>query len=704
MGYDILWGETLPCMPQVLQRTLGACLKEPADISQIIHWVKQDAVILSYVMNACYQDAKANSSPVETLDQYLQHKGIDDFRAQLLQFATRQISLRFTETDWQQFKQQWTRSVYSARIAKSLAILISYERPDDCYQAALLQDVGQLIQNNRYHDIYQSVLQAAHDDRGLIQLERERLADDHCNLAGQSLDENAWPVEISDAIRFHHEPLDDIRDAQTIVKIVNIASLLSADLPKESSAVFDVVATILGIQSPLLQELLVQLNNEVTQLMTDLQLAPMQEETSELHTDWQQELKSQQQLAQCIADHMRYQEIVNQLLAVNNETQLQQQWLQGLCDLYQCNKGLLFVLQSEHNCLECIPPDEQQVRFSIAAEAGRSLVSDCYCKATRLSYVADQPTEHHLSVVDRQILRYLGSESVRYIPLLIQGICIAVAVMPVEHRVSSRPVQASLAELAEESNQLSSFASSLSAKIPIIRQRLANTTQHRQILQQQFQQRIREALHEINNPLTIVSNYLHTIRFKRPEDEEVQEDVEKITQELQRASTLLEKLKTPVEQASDEKEPREDLVQIVNITTDLIERSLLSNRDITLQVDCDTALSGAQIPQLPLQQILTNLLKNAAEALPPGGKIRIGVKSVCSGEIKNCAMLEVSDDGPGLPEKVKKNLFQQVASSKPGHAGLGLQIVKQLVDELQGMVFCRSSSAGTHFQIILPLN
>jgi C4-dicarboxylate-specific signal transduction histidine kinase len=65
--------------------------------------------------------------------------------------------------------------------------------------------------------------------------------------------------------------------------------------------------------------------------------------------------------------------------------------------------------------------------------------------------------------------------------------------------------------------------------------------------------------------------------------------------------------------------------------------------------------------------------------------------------------LTVSDNGPGLPKEVLARLYQPVQSMKGDeHAGLGLAIVAALVDELGGMLQCRSNESGTHFKILLP--
>ena len=98
-----------------------------------------------------------------------------------------------------------------------------------------------------------------------------------------------------------------------------------------------------------------------------------------------------------------------------------------------------------------------------------------------------------------------------------------------------------------------------------------------------------------------------------------------------------------------------------------------------------------------------NLVKNAAEALPEGGRIHLATRDRIHKNGAFFVELRIGDNGPGLPERVLNGLFTPVASAKPGHAGLGLSIVKQLLDQLGAEISCASSpEAGTRFQILLP--
>ncbi|MEC4750155.1 ATP-binding protein [Methylomicrobium sp. Wu6] len=105
-----------------------------------------------------------------------------------------------------------------------------------------------------------------------------------------------------------------------------------------------------------------------------------------------------------------------------------------------------------------------------------------------------------------------------------------------------------------------------------------------------------------------------------------------------------------------------------------------------------------------LKQILINLIKNAMEASPVGGKITISTKNNIYFGTGGFIEIKVEDQGPGMPEEVLRQLYAPLVSTKgKDHSGLGLTICKSLIDELKGMIRCDSSAAtGTVFHVFLP--
>ena len=110
-----------------------------------------------------------------------------------------------------------------------------------------------------------------------------------------------------------------------------------------------------------------------------------------------------------------------------------------------------------------------------------------------------------------------------------------------------------------------------------------------------------------------------------------------------------------------------------------------------------------------LRQIIINLMNNAVEALTKGGNIYFKTRHrstpIEGSQPRGFVEVTVSDDGPGISEEMKRRMFEPFVSSKGGgHAGLGLSIVLNLIDGLNGSLVCQSEEGtGTHFKVELPV-
>ena len=101
-------------------------------------------------------------------------------------------------------------------------------------------------------------------------------------------------------------------------------------------------------------------------------------------------------------------------------------------------------------------------------------------------------------------------------------------------------------------------------------------------------------------------------------------------------------------------------------------------------------------PEL-LKRIITNLVTNAIQAMPKGGKL-----SVYAYRKENNVIIEVQDTGEGIPEEVKPKLFTPLFTTKSKGQGFGLAVVKRVTESMNGTVTFESEKGkGTKFTILL---
>jgi signal transduction histidine kinase len=107
---------------------------------------------------------------------------------------------------------------------------------------------------------------------------------------------------------------------------------------------------------------------------------------------------------------------------------------------------------------------------------------------------------------------------------------------------------------------------------------------------------------------------------------------------------------------------------------------------------------AARFDEVKIQRLVWNLARNAIEAMHGGGTLTIGVS-----RDRDDLVLRVSDTGTGIPEDVRHRMFGSfVTSGKRGGTGLGLSLVKKIVEEHHGSVSYETGTTGTTFTVRLP--
>jgi signal transduction histidine kinase len=217
---------------------------------------------------------------------------------------------------------------------------------------------------------------------------------------------------------------------------------------------------------------------------------------------------------------------------------------------------------------------------------------------------------------------------------------------------------------------------------------------------------LRVAAHELRTPVTA----LHATTQLIDLDPEALADAsrrESLMARLRRQSArlvkLVQQLLDSVRLDAGELPLQRTDVDLGALCRDVAENAMPAGGPNTV-IDCDQPVVGQWDP-LRIEQVLTNLLANAAQYSPPGGEVRVFVKRE-----GDRALLSVSDTGIGIPAHQLAQLFTpffrgaNVAARHAGGLGLGLHIAHQIVRRHGGAIHVRSrENAGTTFTVELPL-
>ncbi|MFZ1012144.1 MAG: ATP-binding protein, partial [Terracidiphilus sp.] len=209
--------------------------------------------------------------------------------------------------------------------------------------------------------------------------------------------------------------------------------------------------------------------------------------------------------------------------------------------------------------------------------------------------------------------------------------------------------------------------------------------------------------HEINTPLAVISSYSQLLSKQMRGDTRIGPVLEKITQQSFRASEIANGLLN-FSRTSTTEFRETNLNQVIRDTLSLLEHQFK-----TAQIELDIALDD-KLPTIhgnpgKLQQVFLNLLLNAKEAMPGGGRLRVA--TLVNGHVEAL----VSDSGAGIaPENLKRiydPFFTTKTMPRPGErrgTGLGLSVSYGIIQEHAGKIHVESAvGAGTTFHLEFPL-
>jgi signal transduction histidine kinase/CheY-like chemotaxis protein len=198
--------------------------------------------------------------------------------------------------------------------------------------------------------------------------------------------------------------------------------------------------------------------------------------------------------------------------------------------------------------------------------------------------------------------------------------------------------------------------------------------------------------HELSNPLTSILGYSQRLLVRKDLAGRT-EEARQIYQEAERASTILRQLLLSAREARPERK-RVALNQVVQRAMDL-QRFGSATEKIRIELDLDPTLPFITGDAGQLQQVLMNLIGNARQAIVSEGKAgTIRLRTVRKGDSR--IILQVVDDGPGIPQTILARIFDPFFTTKPAGVGtgLGLAIVLSVVREHGGQVSVSSPLEG----------
>jgi two-component system NtrC family sensor kinase len=209
--------------------------------------------------------------------------------------------------------------------------------------------------------------------------------------------------------------------------------------------------------------------------------------------------------------------------------------------------------------------------------------------------------------------------------------------------------------------------------------------------------------HELNNPLTSVVGFTELVLEELPEDSIFRKDLHIVLQEARRARSVVRSM-LDFSRQTETVRTKADLNEIIEDVLMLI-RHLMEMNHILLEVHLGKNLKWALVDRNQIKQVVINLINNAINALPSGGKIIVETfERLRYGEPG--LVLSVRDNGVGISEENLKRIFEPFFTTRGdrGGTGLGLSVTFGIVSDHGGSIEVESQeNVGSLFEVWLPL-
>jgi two-component system cell cycle sensor histidine kinase/response regulator CckA len=216
-------------------------------------------------------------------------------------------------------------------------------------------------------------------------------------------------------------------------------------------------------------------------------------------------------------------------------------------------------------------------------------------------------------------------------------------------------------------------------------------------------QTISGVAHELNNPLATILSWAERLSQRPKLDEPVRRGVETILSESERAARIVRNLLT----FARKRQTTRAMVDVNQVVRETLALRAYEQRVTNITV-IDALAAG--LPQVfadghQIQQVLLNLVINAEQAMLSANGRGIIVMRTWHDIHEECVILEINDDGPGVPEELQPKIFDPFFTTKEvgKGTGLGLTVAYAIVQEHGGRIRLESRPSGASFYVELPV-
>ncbi len=593
----------------------------------------------------------------------------------------------------------WRHCLTTALLAQGLALTLDYRPVEDAYTAGLLHDIGKLALFARTPAACAPMLTDSAEALPLLKAEEQVAGSDHGRIGAQLIRRNTEAWFAADTAEYHTASPSAVVNALPLVQMVWSANRLAVE-PHPPSEAYQTVSSLLNLDAQQLNRLSRAAQEQALMVANELGGMPDLPEKG-----WTIEPITVP-LSQTIKISTVLSSVYQNLLTVTGRSAIMRVLRQSLSVFLGIDALIMVDHDADSNLLigrfaagNNLPRRIDRLHIPLTASDCLPVISHVSGETVN-SFSAAQ--RRRLTIIDQQLIAYMQKEGIVCMPIRSSsGDGSAMLLLGID------AVEWPWVE--QQTTLLKAIVAAVSGALERERQRYDQRDGRAADRAAAALSKTRKIVHEINNPLSIIKNYLKVLTLRTDDQSSAKEELRIIDEEINRVTGLIKSLALPSERIPIGLETVDVNATITDILG-LFRESLPGDTAIVLEQDLDAHIPAIASDRDRLKQALINLLKNAIEAMPDGGTVQVISRMLEApsrpfGSTEKAGHIKISvcDDGPGIDEAIKNDLFKVNVTSKTGHDGLGLSIVHEAVTHLKGFLLCESTPGrGTCFHIELP--
>jgi signal transduction histidine kinase/HD-like signal output (HDOD) protein len=698
----------LPTLPHILLQLIKVCNTENGSLKDISSIIEKDPALTGKILKLVNSAYFAPPRKIARVDDAVGLLGTNAVKNIAICSSVHEVFHKASQNALFNMKTFWWHSLRCAILARLLSKSARLNDPDEAFLSGMLHDIGKVVLWVNFPKQYAELLTAYQDRPDLVIAGETQMGATHAEVGAWLLERWSFQSFIADAVLYHHYPLSRILDALPLVKLIYAADALTGESNQRMEEGFEAASELFGLARTPVEELLAQTDGELLDVAESLDIEierQVPKETPQSESD----REKRKILTQEVRDRSLLLGVLENLLGAGDEQAILKESYQGLQTLFDVNRVLFFVHEAESNSLHGFTLPEEK-NFSLVNDVivplqmERSLLTACL----RTRMFTDSFTRSGDSVpaiLDEQIIHFFGKEGLFCLPMFAHGEQVGVIVLGLD--------QVEYSHLVTQIKLLKMFADQVGLALYVHVLRRSQLSRIQSERAGASSSMARRVVHEVNNPLSIIKNYLKILGTRLAAQDMAQDEIRIINEEIDRVAQILRELAA----FSEDRVRRVEALDVNELLSYLakITRESLNYFNIKLHLELDPALPTVLADKNSLKQVFINLIKNASEAMTEGGNLHIQTRHISSRlggglayselEYPGYAEIAIADDGPGIPDDFKARLFEPYVTTKgENHSGLGLSIVHSIIKGLNGSISCESEPGkGTAFKIGLPI-